>query len=137
MSKKVRWDVSVFSPRPTVSARPSEKAPADREFDVKESRVWLGRWQDDELVVEACRLRRISQSGALVLLENHLPEGKSVWVSLHGQGERFGSVPARVSRTTLVAPGAVLVWLTFGIPCPDDLLYAAVFGPDALEASLN
>ncbi|MDR3638068.1 MAG: hypothetical protein P4L84_29960 [Isosphaeraceae bacterium] len=49
----------------------------------------------------------------------------------------MGSVPARVAKSALVAPGAVLAWLQFGIPCPAELLYAAVFGPDALEASLN
>lgn len=138
MSRKNRWDASAPSPRPTICVPQGERRPApDRQFEVAESRVSLGRWQDDQLVTEACRLRRISQNGAVVLLENHLPEGKSVWVSLPGSAKRFGSVPARVSKSVFIAPGAVLVWLSFGVPCPSELLYAAVFGSDALEASLN
>lgn len=138
MSKHNRWDASAPSPRPTVRVAEGARRPApDRQFEVTESRIWLGRWEDDRLIAEACRLRRISPNGAVVVLENHLPEGKSVWVSLHGRGKRFGSVPARVSKAVLVAPRTVLVWLKFGVPCPPELLYAAVFGPDALEASLN
>ena len=138
MSKTNRWDASAPSPRPTICVPHAEREPApDRQFEVSESRIWLGRWQDDRLIAEACRLRRISRNGAVVVVENALPEGKPVWVSLHGRGKRFGSVPARVSKSVLIAPGTMLVWLTFGIPCPPELLYAAVFGPDALEASLN
>jgi hypothetical protein len=138
MSKKLRWDSSAFSPRPkmTVAAQPEPQARC-RQFKPQDGRVWLGRWEDDRLVAEACRLRRISQNGAVVLVESHVPEGKSVWVSLHGRGRRFGSVPARVSKAVAIAPGAVLVWLRFGVSCPAELLYAAVFGADALDATLN
>ena len=138
MPKQVRWDRSRFSPRPKsqVTAQAGSHAQT-HPYTPREARVWLGRWEADRLVAEACQLRRISQRGAIVLLESHLPEGKAVWVSLHGHGERLGSVPARVAKSSVIAPGAVLVWLKFGVPCPGDLLYAAVFGPDVLEATLN
>lgn len=138
MSNQFRRDPSSFSLHPNfpVFSRHKTTTPAP-DFQVREPHIWLGYWDHDQRVMRGCRLRRISRVGALVQFESHLPEGKAVWVGLRGQGARLGSVPARVSKAVLVAPRVVLAWLDFGVPCPMELLYAAVFATDELEATLN
>lgn len=138
MAKALRWDPAALSrPAPRRTTTHSQRKAPCRAFRPHDARVWLGRWEADQLVAEACRLRRISARGAVVLLERPLPDGKTAWLRLHRQSHHLGSVPVRVTKSVDVAPGATLVWLRFGVPCPDELLYTAVLGPDALETSLN
>jgi hypothetical protein len=98
-----------------------------------EPNIQLGRWQDGQLVLEPCRLRRLSQAGAVVHSARAIAVGTSVWIKLQDAGRRPRSIPARVARVDEAAE----VWLTFAHPCTPDLLYAALFGPNVDDAGLN
>jgi hypothetical protein len=90
-------------------------------------RVWLGGWPvGREFVALSADLRNLSRGGARIHVNAPLPPGlEKVWLGLDAPSPAAG-VPAQVLEVLPVAQGRWQVRLAFGIPCPHQLIEAAV-----------